>query len=232
MNSCIELEETMLSYFSKTMPAELKDAFFTHLSFCKECRHQFIETENLIHACNDLQWAQIPYNEAQNILEKLTPKKRITRLKERILSNIQEWITEAIPIKPDSIFFNEPCLVPFRGEMNLRSSRGDDSFSYRLITINNQYRVVKLFFERENVHPFSFGVQVMSVISKCAKTSFRFTLWKNNQLIVSQPVLQQAVLETNLLDGEYHIRIKHNAQEIDQFDFTINEKGLMYGRST
>ncbi|KPA10363.1 hypothetical protein MHK_009435 [Candidatus Magnetomorum sp. HK-1] len=228
MNSCIEIEETMLSYFSETMPAELRDPFFTHLSFCKQCRSQFIDTENLIHACKDLQWAQIPYNEAHKMLEKLTPKKMTTRLKEKILSGFNAWITETFPLKENSIFFNEPCLAPFRGKISLRSARGDDSLRYRLITINNQYLVAKLFFECEKVHPFSFGVQVLNVISKHTKASFRFTLWKNNQLIVSHPVSQQAVLETNLLDGEYHIRIKQNAQDIYQFDFTINEKGLMY----
>jgi len=216
MNTCITIE-TIINYFSTTMSTTMQDNLFAHLAFCEKCRTQFIESEALIHACKDIQWAQISRAEARQIIEKLSGKK--------ILPILKEWVTETFPFSTDSIFRTDPCLVPIVNEW--RSFRGVNSIDYQVIPIKTSHMSTRLFWEREKINPFSFGIKFLDVVFNESQSLFRFILLKNKQLIVSHPVAENTLLKAGLMDGTYHLVIKQNAQDIYQLDFTINAKGIL-----
>jgi len=229
MNTCINMEN-ILSYLSGTMAAELKDEFYAHLAVCKKCRNLFVESEAVLHKCEDLQWAVLPYAEAQKFLGELTPKSKISKIKENYLTMLKEWITEKWSETSDSILNTDPCLVPITKEWRLRKYRGDECINYRLLSIDTPQVTARLFFECESMQPFSFGIKVLDVKypnNTNENISSRFTLW-NKHRTFTNPIKENTVLKTGLSGGTYHFSIKYNAQEIFQFDFIINEKGIVY----
>ena len=233
MNTCINMEN-ILSYLSGTMAAELTDEFYAHLAVCKKCRNLFVESEAVLHECKDLQWAVLPFAEAQKFLDDLTPKTKLSKIKDNIIPMFKEWITEKWSKTSDSILNTDPCLIPITNEWNerrLRDNRNNDCINYRLLSIDTPQVIARLFFECESMQPFSFGIKVLDVkypkVANEDMISSRFTLW-NKHRTFTNPVKENTVLKTGLSGGTYHFSIKYNAQEIFQFDFIINEKGIVY----